>query len=109
MVLVGDGNRGIMQLLRIALCRGDHGERKRVDDEPDEHIVVQKAPQFLGAEPEDVGDAAHRSRYHQRSCLRSSRLSRISTGTKIASMAMSPLRSWKPRPLMNVPALIGTK
>jgi hypothetical protein len=60
MVLVGNGDRGIMELLRIALRRGDHGVGERIHDKPDQHIVTHEAPQLLGSEPVDVGDAAHR-------------------------------------------------
>ena len=34
MVLVDDGDRGVVQLLRIALRLHDDGERERVDDQP---------------------------------------------------------------------------
>ena len=58
MVLVDDPDRGVVHLLRAALRLRDDGERERVDDEPQQHVIAQEAAQLLGAEPEDVGEAA---------------------------------------------------
>ena len=60
-ILVDDGDRGVVQFLRIAPRLNDHREREGVDDEPQQHIVVQEAAQFLDAEPVDVRSLAHRS------------------------------------------------
>ena len=59
-ILVDDADRGIMKLLRITLRLHDHGQGERVDDQPQENVIVQEAAQLLGAEPENIGDSAHR-------------------------------------------------
>ena len=53
-VLVDDGDRGVVQFLRIAPRLHDHGQREGIDDQPQQHVVVQEAAQFLDAEPIDV-------------------------------------------------------
>ncbi len=60
MVLVDDGDRRVVQFLRIASGLRDDGERERIDDEPQQNDVAHEAAQFLGAEPEDIAEALHR-------------------------------------------------
>ena len=61
MIFVNDGERGIMQFLRIALRLCQHCERKLIDHEREEHPIAKEAAKLLGTEPENVGGHAHSS------------------------------------------------
>jgi hypothetical protein len=105
-IFVDNGERAVMQLLRIAPRLNHYGEREGIDDEPQQHVVMQEASQLLDAEPVDVRNLAQR----YRSCLRSKRtFIRVKTGTKTAKAARLGVRVRKPNPLVKVPTLIGTK
>ena len=107
MILIDDADRRVVEFLRVALRLGNDGERKRIDDEAEQHPVLEEAAQLLGRQPEDGGERAHAAYF---SCRRSrTRLSSVSAGTKAARTRSWPLRSAKPSPLVKVPTLIGRK
>src|SRR5271170_2160546 len=59
-ILVDNGERAVVQLLRIAPRLNHHCKREGIDDEPQKHVVVQEASQLLDAEPVDIRRLAHR-------------------------------------------------
>ena len=59
MILVDDGDRGVVQLLREAVRPHGHGEGEGIDHQPQEHEIAQETAQLLDAEPIDVRRFAH--------------------------------------------------
>ncbi len=59
LVLVDEGEAGVVDLGLDAAGLRDDRQRERVQDEGDEHGVARQAAQLLETEPEDIGGAAH--------------------------------------------------
>src|SRR5690349_21136158 len=59
MILIDDGDRGIVQLLRIALRLRHHCDREGIDDESEQNPIAEEAAQLLRSEPEDIRKLAH--------------------------------------------------
>ena len=59
MVFVDNGDRSVAHFLHTALRLRDDGKRERIDDQRQQDKIARKAPQFLCAEPEDVGERSH--------------------------------------------------
>ena len=59
LVLVDEGDRRVVDFRRRSLRLGINGKREGIDDEDHEHGVALQAPQFLGPEPEDIGQLLH--------------------------------------------------
>ena len=58
-IFIDDPDGRVVQLLRVALGLGIHGQGKRVDDERQQHGIVKEAAQLFDAEPEDGREGAH--------------------------------------------------
>jgi hypothetical protein len=59
LVLVDEGEAGVVDLGLDAPGLRDDRQSERVQDEGDEHRVARQAAQLLETEPEDVGGATH--------------------------------------------------
>src|SRR5271165_625012 len=70
MILVDDGDRTVVDLLRIALRLTDDCDGERVDDEAKQHEVMREAAQFLQAKPEYVADTRHQASSSALVCAR---------------------------------------
>ena len=59
MVLVHHRNRSITKFLAVALRLAHDGKGKLIDDEAQEHVIVQEASKLLEAQPENIGQRVH--------------------------------------------------
>ena len=59
MVLVHHRNRSITKFLAVALRLAHDGKGKRIDDEAQEHVIVEEASKLLEAQPENIGQRVH--------------------------------------------------
>ena len=89
-VLIDDGDRGIVKLLRIASRLQGHGQRKCINHQSQEHEIAQETAQFLDAQPIDVCGFSHRAAPNVPVCAAAERSIRVKTGTKTMSASRSP-------------------
>ena len=59
LVLIDDGDGGIVQLLRTTSGLQCHGQRKCINNQSQEHEIAQETAQFLDAQPIDICGFSH--------------------------------------------------